>query len=100
MSLTEEAQRRGCYCGVWDTNPGAYQSLGYPHGYCGFCQACGRPGHTRHFPGPVPYTGCWCDFHYRLTAWLDPRAGIGCFLWLAVLMSGLLALVWQFKGHG
>jgi len=57
MSLTEEAQKRGCYCGVWDTNPGAYESLGYPHSYCGFCQACGRPGHTRHFPGPVPYTG-------------------------------------------
>ena len=29
--------------------------------YCGDCEACGAQGHTQHFPGPLPYTGGWCD---------------------------------------
>jgi hypothetical protein len=27
---------------------------------------CGKPGHTCHFPGPLPYTGAWCDSHYTI----------------------------------
>jgi hypothetical protein len=96
MSLSEETNRRGCYCAVWDSNPETYQNRGIPYGYCGFCERCGRPGHTRHFPGAVPYTGCWCDYHYRLIQWLDPRAGIGCLLWLAVLFGGL---TWWLAGR-
>jgi hypothetical protein len=64
MSWTEEADKRNCYCGVWDTNPAAFEAEGYPVGFCGMCEVCGAPGHTRHHPGPVPYTGCWCDPHY------------------------------------
>jgi hypothetical protein len=64
MSFTEEADERGCYCGVWDTNPQAFEELGYPRGFCGLCEVCKAPGHTRHYPGPVPCTGCWCDKHF------------------------------------
>ena len=64
MSWTEEADKRDCYCGVWDTNPAAFEAEGYPVGFCGMCEVCGTPGHTRHYPGPAPYTGCWCDPHY------------------------------------
>ena len=41
---------------------------------CGKCQICGKPGHTRHFPGPVPYTSSWCDEHYDMLA-AEFRAG-------------------------
>jgi hypothetical protein len=56
---------RGCYCRPGET-------------HCGACQVCGRPGHTCHFPGPLPYTGSWCDEHYtiiydRMAAALDPE---------------------------
>lgn len=64
MSWTEEAEKRNCYCGVWDTKPAAFAAEGYPVGFCGRCEVCREPGHTRHYPGPVPYTGCWCDQHY------------------------------------
>jgi len=30
-------------------------------GFCGTCEECNEPGHIQHFPGPVPYTGAWCD---------------------------------------
>ena len=43
---------RHCYC-----QPGQAS--------CGTCERCGEPGHTRHFPGPVPVTGAWCDACYR-----------------------------------
>ena len=89
MSLTEEAQKRGCYCDKWETNPAVFESLGYPRGYCGFCEVCGQPGHTQHFPGPIPYSGCWCDRHWRRMLWLDPRARFGCLVWIVGL-----ALVW------
>ena len=44
---------RNCYCGEGPT-------------HCGTCQVCGKPGHARHFPGPLPYTGSWCDTHYTI----------------------------------
>jgi hypothetical protein len=25
------------------------------------CARCGKPGTLRHFPGPIPYSGVWCD---------------------------------------
>ncbi len=31
---------------------------------CGKCDVCGRLGHTRHFPGPIPHTGGWCNYHW------------------------------------
>lgn len=27
------------------------------------CQICGKEGRITQFPGPVPYTGCWCENH-------------------------------------
>lgn len=29
--------------------------------YCGTCETCENPGHIRHYPSSVPYTGSWCD---------------------------------------
>lgn len=51
--MIDGAARRGCYCKSGETS-------------CGTCERCGAAGHTRHFPGPVPYTGAWCDRCYRL----------------------------------
>ena len=64
-----------------------------PQGFCGMCERCGIPGHTRHFPGPVPYTGSWCDRCYKVVAWTWPlrnpivwifAVGIGWVLYSAV----------------
>ena len=44
------------------------QEQGIPDGFCGICERCGKPGHTQHFPGPVPYTGAWCDWCVRIVA--------------------------------
>ena len=78
---------RGCYCGLWEKNPTHFESLGVPRGYCGFCQTCGSPGHTRHFPGAVPSTGCWCDVHYRRASWLHPLGTYGIFFYTAVIAA-------------
>ena len=29
------------------------------------CHICGEPGESSHFPGPVPYTGSWCERHLQ-----------------------------------
>jgi len=50
---------RDCYCGSLSDE--FLRKEGVPEGFCGICERCGRPGHTQHFPGPVPYTGAWCD---------------------------------------
>jgi hypothetical protein len=84
------SHKRNCYCGVWDTEPAAYEKAGYPLGFCGVCERCGAPGHTRHFPGPVPYTSAWCDKCYRTLAWTWPfrsRAGWGLLLVAAMLLA-------------
>lgn len=47
------ARPRNCYCRDGAT-------------HCGTCQVCGKPGHAGHFPGPLPYTGSWCDAHYAV----------------------------------
>lgn len=78
-----DPEQRNCYCGLWEKSPETLEEQGVPPGYCGLCQVCGAPGHTRHFPGAVPYTGAWCDKHYRRTLLLDPRGAIGCYVWLA-----------------
>ena len=66
-----ESNARGCYCGPGDE-------------FCGTCERCGRPGHTRHFPGPLPYTGAWCDRCYRIVGWTHPSR---------ILQVGYLALI-------
>ena len=60
---------RHCYCGLWRTSPETLEKQGLPRGFCGMCTVCGKPGHTRHFPGPVPMTLAWCDKHYFITKW-------------------------------
>jgi len=50
--MTDFPNQRACYCAPGETS-------------CGICERCGVPGHTRHFPGPVPVTGAWCDRCYR-----------------------------------
>ncbi|MDP2922389.1 MAG: hypothetical protein Q8O30_01535 [Candidatus Omnitrophota bacterium] len=81
--------QRNCYCGSaklkkpFFNNPDATQDI--PEGYCGICEVCGKPGHIRPHPGAVPYTGEWCDFHYRLLSILHPTTKIGCFLWIVLI---------------
>lgn len=92
MSGTSTAvNRRGCYCGLWDTKPDVLRAQGVPEGHCGHCQTCGRPGHTRHFPGGAPYTGSWCDRHYRMTAILHPLGVPGAALWALLVALTVLA---------
>lgn len=81
---------RGCYCGLWETKPEFMREKNYPPGFCGFCERCGAPGHTRHFPGPVPYTGTWCDRCYRIVPWTNP---ITLAQRLAVI-GALVAVTW------
>ncbi|MDX2038717.1 MAG: hypothetical protein SFX72_18875 [Isosphaeraceae bacterium] len=90
----KEAERRGCYCGLWETKPEVLEGQGVARGYCGKCEVCGAPGHTRHFPGSLPYTGAWCDRHYRRIALTHPGAPLGCLLW----MLGLVGLAAALRG--
>ena len=84
---------RDCYCDLWNSNPASLERRGVPRGFCGHCERCGQPGHTRHFPGAVPYTGAWCDRHYRRILYFDPRSSRGCLLWLAVTVVVAAILV-------
>src|SRR5207244_3904871 len=81
------ANKRGCRCGGSETSPGGQEAAGLPRGYCGLCVMCSKPGHSRHHPGAVRFTGAWCDFHYRVLAVIHPLAPVGTFLWLAVIAS-------------
>lgn len=62
----EILDRRACYCHQWQTQEDRKHLLAQsiPEGFCGKCQVCGEPGHMCHYPGPVPFTGAWCDTHY------------------------------------
>ena len=82
----------GCYCGLWQTNPEVLRSQGVPEGYCGLCQVCSKPGHTRHYPGPVPYTGAWCDPCYRRLAWRAPFVSPAHWLMFIVIVVFVLSL--------
>lgn len=84
-----DPQARNCYCGLWNTHPEHFAGKDLPRGYCGHCQSCGRPGHTRHFPGASPYTGSWCDRHYRQLMFVHPLGVYGQFFW--IVLVGLLA---------
>jgi hypothetical protein len=81
---------RGCYCDLWRKDPDVLRRQGVPEGFCGICEHCRQPGHLRHFPGPVPYTGAWCDRCYRILAWTWPfRIPIG---WVFLLTLGTVIL--------
>lgn len=78
---------RGCYCDGWEKDPAAMKARGLPPGHCGFCETCGKPGHTRHFPGSVPYTGTWCDYHYRRLSLLHPMGMPGALVYAALAVA-------------
>ena len=79
--------KRNCYCELWKTNPETLKDQGLSEGYCGTCERCGKPGHTSHHPGPVPYTGSWCDRCYQIVAWTWPL--LNPVVWIV-----LIGLVW------
>ena len=81
------ARQRNCYCRIWATKPSIHSERGLPPGFCGHCVRCGAMGHARHYPGPIPYTGAWCDRCYRiesLTWWF--RTPIG-WIYLSVIAA-------------
>jgi hypothetical protein len=80
---------RGCYCGIWDKNPAFFEAQGVPRGYCGLCDWCGQPGHTRHFPGAVPSTGTWCDAHYRRLSMVHPLGFPGLLIYSGAVIAAL-----------
>ncbi|MFO0675036.1 MAG: L,D-transpeptidase family protein [Polyangiaceae bacterium] len=76
---------RGCYCGV-PAKGGEGDTRQSPPGFCGTCEVCGASGHVRHFPGAVPYTGSWCDAHYRRLKFTHPMSPWGCLTWLGIFV--------------
>lgn len=70
---TERTSRRPCYCGPDDQ-------------FCGTCEVCGKPGHTRH-DAAAPHTGAWCD-----DCWARRRAPWRPSTWL-VSATAALAIV-------
>lgn len=66
MKTDPKAPARACYC--HSMTPESRQERNIPEGYCGICERCGQLGHTQHFPGPVPYTGAWCDRCVKIVA--------------------------------
>ena len=87
------AEERGCHCGRWLTDPEAMRVRRYPEGFCGICERCGEPGHTRHYPGPVPYTGALCDRCYRVMARTWPFRTLNGWL-LLLFLGGALAILY------
>lgn len=47
-----------CYCDQRESNPEIYKEI--PENFCGICEICGKPGHTRAHPF-APITSSWCD---------------------------------------
>mgnify|MGYP003456742748 CR=1 FL=1 len=89
---------RGCYCSLWEKNPAYLESEGIPHGYCGLCDKCGQPGHTRHFPGAVHFTGSWCDYHYRVLSIIHPLGSFGVLLYGVGLLAMGIGLWYFLRG--
>ncbi len=54
---------------------------GIPFGFCGICEFCGDFGHLRHYPGPVPATGSWCDVCYKVEAHFAPLRDTGIWVY-------------------
>ncbi len=88
--MESDAEKRGCYCGLWEKDPDVLRKQGLPEGYCGLCDVCGKPGHTRHFPGTSPVTGAWCDRHYRMVSVFHPLGHFGKYFYGFL---GLLLLI-------
>ncbi|HKI62480.1 MAG TPA: hypothetical protein VKA31_09325, partial [Mariprofundaceae bacterium] len=89
------AAKLGCYCTIWDKNPAFLEKQNIPPGYCGLCDKCGKPGHTRHFPGAAPFTGTWCERHYRQAMILHPLGRIGILLYGIPVIAFLMLLLFM-----
>jgi len=91
-------KKKNCYCNQRDSNPEILKPGNIPKGYCGLCEICGKPGHIRHFPGPVPYTGAWCDFHYYHVMFLHPKGEyrflVETISWLFLIVAAIAILIW------
>ncbi|WP_035276914.1 hypothetical protein [Desulforegula conservatrix] len=54
-----------CYCQERLNNPKVAELMkDIPEGFCGLCDICDRPGHTRAHPN-LPTSGAWCDEHWK-----------------------------------
>jgi hypothetical protein len=89
--MTRE-NKRNCYCGLREYHPNILDQDGVPPGFCGFCEICKKPGHTRHFPGASPVTGCWCDRHYRWISIVHPLGFYGKYLLASIIIIIFLLL--------
>lgn len=90
----------GCYCNERMNNPKLAETLkDIPAGFCGICDVCGKPGHTRAHPS-LPMTGAWCDEHWQQI--LEPPAvrpdKIMAFIILFVAIASIAVVVWRFVG--
>ena len=88
-----EFNKGKCYCSAWDTNPQAFEKQGIPHGYCGFCDVCGRPGHCRAHPGAPAVTSSLCDEHWQAasqSSWI--RITVSILLSIAVMSVFVLTV--------
>jgi hypothetical protein len=65
MKMTKRTSSHHCYCNERKTNPAIAESMkDIPDGFCGICEICGKPGHTKTHPH-LPTTGSWCDEHWH-----------------------------------
>lgn len=63
--MTENTPPHNCYCNERKTNPAVAEPMkDIPDGFCGICEICGKPGHTKAHPH-LPTTGSWCDEHWN-----------------------------------
>ena len=88
----EKLNERSCYCDLWDKDPSILEKQGVPKGFCGLCEKCHKAGHMRHHPGAVPYTGSWCDHHYKILSLTHPTTPLGFILWLSAI-TGIFFLL-------
>jgi len=88
-----DANKRMCYCdALRKKDPDYLKKQGIPDGFCGTCEKCGKPGHIRHHPGSVPYTGAWCDRCYRILTWTHPLAFPGLLVWTGAAIGIIFAI--------
>lgn len=93
--MNANASERGCYCDVWEKDPAPYEARGIPRGFCGLCERCRAPGHSRQHPGPMAYTGSWCDPCFKRLRWTWPfrHPVVWFFLWIPALLVILSRMI-------
>ena len=63
--MSDDEQTEYCYCKERLSNPKLKESMkDLPEGFCGICDVCGKPGHTKAHPS-LPTSGAWCDEHWN-----------------------------------